>query len=60
MFPDCVRIMARQEARSSWETHSDAQNFQETGCIIEDYRVLGISLSTIQQQENKDNMQLPS
>ena len=28
----------------------DAQNFRETGCNIVDYRVPGISLSTVQQQ----------
>ena len=26
-----------QEARSSWKTQSDAQNFRETGCNIVDY-----------------------
>ena len=43
----------RQEARSSWETQSDAQSFLETGCNIVDYRVPGISLSTVQKQDEQ-------
>ena len=48
-----LQDLPRQEARSSWETQSDAQSFRETGCNIVDYRVLGISLSTIQQQDEQ-------
>ena len=29
-----LQDLTRQEARSSWETQSDAQSFQETGCNI--------------------------
>ena len=43
----------RQEARSSSETQSDAQSLRETGCNIVDYRVPGISLSTVQQQDEQ-------
>ena len=43
----------RQEARSSWETKSDAQSFRETGCNIVDYRVPNISISTVQQQDEQ-------
>ena len=42
-----------QEARSSWETQSDAQSFRETGCNIVDYRVPGISFSTVQQKDEQ-------
>ena len=42
-----------QEARSSWETQSDAQRFQETGCNIVDYRVPVVSLSTVQEQDEQ-------
>ena len=42
-----------QEARSSWKTQSDAQSFQETECNIVDYRVPGISRSTVQQQDEQ-------
>ena len=42
-----------QEARSSWKTQSDAQSFRETGYNIVDYRVPGISLSTVQQQNEQ-------
>ena len=45
--------LPRQEARSSRKTHSDAQGFRETGCNIVDYRVPGISLSTVQQQDEQ-------
>ena len=50
----CVlQDLPTQEARSSWEPQSDAQSFQETGCNIVDYRVPGISLSTVQQQDEQ-------
>ena len=48
-----LQDLRRQEARSSWETQSDAQSFWETGCNIVDYRVPGISLSTVQQQDEQ-------
>ena len=48
-----LQDLPRQEARSSWETQSDAQSFRETGCNIVDYRVPGISLSTAQQQDEQ-------
>ena len=43
----------RQVARSSWETQSDAQSFRGTGCNIVDYRVPGISFSTVQQKDEQ-------
>ena len=46
-----LQDLPRQEARSSWETQSDAQSFRETGCNIVDYRIPGISFSTVQQQD---------
>ena len=42
-----------QEARSSWETQSDAQRFRETRCNIVDYRIPDISLSTVQEQDER-------
>ena len=42
-----------QKARSSWETRSDAQSFRETGCNIEDHRIPGISISTVQEQDER-------
>ena len=42
-----------QEARSPWETQSETQSIRETGCNIVDYRVPGISLSTVQQQDEQ-------
>ena len=48
-----LQDLPRQEARSSWKTQSDAQSFQETGCNIKDYRVPGIPLSTVQQQDEQ-------
>ena len=48
-----LQDLLRQEARLSWETQSDAQSFRETGCNIVDCRVPGISLSTVQQQDEQ-------
>ena len=48
-----LQDLPRQEARSSWETQSDAQSFWETGCNIADYKVPDISLSTVQQQDEQ-------
>ena len=48
-----LQDLPRQEARSSWETQSDAQSFREMGCNIVDYRIPGISLSTVQQQDEQ-------
>ena len=42
-----------QEARLSWETQSDTQSFRETGCNIVDYRISGISVSTVQEQDEQ-------
>ena len=42
-----------QEARSSWQTQSETQSFRENGCNIVDYRIPGISLSTIQEQDEQ-------
>ena len=42
-----------QEARSSWETQSEVQSFRETGCNIVDYGIPGISLSTVQEQDEQ-------
>ena len=41
-------------------TQSDAQSFRETGCHIVDNGVPGISLSTVQQQDEQRHIQLPS
>ena len=49
-----------QEARSSWETQSEVRSFQETGCKIVDFRIPGISLSTVKSRMNKNNIQSPS
>ena len=48
-----LQDLPRQEARSSWETQSDAQSFRETGCNIVGYRVPGISLSLVPQQDKQ-------
>ena len=45
--------LSRQEARSSWETQSDAQSFWENGCNIVNYGIPGMSLSTVQQQDEQ-------
>ena len=44
-----------QEARSSRETQSEVRSFQETGCNIVDYRIPGISLSTVQEQDERND-----
>ena len=48
-----LQDLPRQAARSSWEAQKDAQSFRETGCNIVDCRVPGISLSTVQQQDEQ-------
>ena len=48
-----LQDLPRQEARSSCETQSDAHSFRETGCNIVDCRVPSISLSTVQQQDER-------
>ena len=40
-----------QEARSSWESQNDAKSELKTRSNIVDYRVPGISLSTVKQQD---------
>ena len=42
-----LQDLLRQEARSSWETQSDAQSFRETGCNIVD------STATVQLQDEQ-------
>ena len=42
-----------QEARSYGETQSEVRSFRETGCNIVDYRIPGISLSTVQEQDEQ-------
>ena len=42
-----------QEARSSWEPQNDAKSYGETCSNIVDYRIPGISLSTVKQQDVK-------
>ena len=42
-----------QEARSSFETQGEVRSFRETGCNIVDYRIPGISLSTVQEQDER-------
>ena len=48
-----LQDLPRQEARWSWETQSDAQSFWKIGCNILDYRVSGISISTVQQKDEQ-------
>ena len=45
--------LPRREARSSWETQQDVESYGGTRSNIVDYRVLGISLSTVQQQDEQ-------
>ena len=40
-----------QEARSSWESPQDAESYGETRSNTADYRVLGISISTVKLQD---------
>ena len=40
-----------QEARSSWESPEDAEGYGETRSNIADYRVPGISISTVKLQD---------
>ena len=42
-----------QEARSSWDQPSDSQRYGETFSNIVDYRIPGIPLSTVEQQDAK-------
>ena len=48
-----LQNLTRQEARSFWETQSEVRSFRETGCNIVDYRIPGISLSTVQEQDEQ-------
>ena len=48
-----LQDLPTQQARSSWDTQSDAQSFRETGCNIVDYRIPGISISTVQEQDEQ-------
>ena len=40
-----------QEARSSWESQQDAESCGETRCNTADYRIPGISISTVKLQK---------
>ena len=40
-----------QEARSSWESQQDAESYGETRSNTADYRILGISISTVKLQD---------
>ena len=40
-----------QEARLSWESHQDAESYGETRSNTADYRILGISISTVKLQD---------
>ena len=40
-----------QEARSSWESQQDAENYGETRSNTADYRVPGFSISTVKLQD---------
>ena len=40
-----------QEARSSWESQQDAESYGETRSNTADYRVQGISISTVKLQD---------
>ena len=45
-----------QEARLSWELSCDSKSYGETCNITVDYRILGIPLSTVEQQDtNREN-----
>ena len=48
-----LQDLLRREARSSWESQQDADSYGETRCNIVDYRVPGISLSTVQQPDEQ-------
>ena len=48
-----LQDLLRPEARSSWESQQDADSYGETRCNIVDYRVPGLSLSTVQQQDEQ-------
>ena len=48
-----LQDLPTQKARSSWETQTDAQSFWETGCNIVNYRIPGISISTVQEQDEQ-------
>ena len=48
-----LQNLPTQKARSSWEKHSDAQSFRETRCNIVDCRIPGISISTVQEQDEQ-------
>ena len=40
-------------AKSSWKTQSNVQSFHETRCNIVDYRIPGISIPTVQEQDEQ-------
>ena len=40
-----------QEARSCWESHQDAESYGETRSNTADYRILGLSISTVKLQD---------
>ena len=50
LFSEQIRNV---DYKTSWETQSDAQSFRENGCNVVDKRVPGISLSTVQQQDEQ-------
>ena len=40
-----------QAARSSWESHQDAESYSEIRTNTADYKILGISISTVKLQD---------
>ena len=40
-----------QEARSSWESQQDAESYGETRSNTDDYRIPGVSISTVKLQD---------
>ena len=43
-----------QEARSSWESQQDAESYGETRSNTADYRIPGISISTVKLQDARE------
>ena len=46
-----VQNLLVQEARSSWESQQDAESYGETRSNTADYRISGISISTVKLQD---------
>ena len=48
-----------QEARSSWESQRDAESYGETRNNAADYRIHGISISTVKLQDARRQNKVP-